>query len=217
MGVKILIVEDQVLIANHIKNILGDAGFKNIEMAFKINQAVVKLTSFQPDIVLLDINVEGRNTGIEWAEKHVSAAKIIFITGQNEIKTLEKALTVNPIAYLTKPVKGIDLLAALQVAIRQLKTNFVIIKDGFNEVKLKFGDILFVKSERNYIDIQTTGKKYTVRTTLDQFLGELDASLFCKVHRSYIVNTAKINLRKSNMVIIDTFEVPLSRNSNLNL
>lgn len=217
MDIKILIVEDQVLIANHIKNILGDANFHTVEMAFKINSAIEKLNSFVPDVILLDINVEGRNTGIDWAEEYVKDAKIIFITGQNEMSTLEKALTVDPIAYLTKPVREIDLLAALQVAKKQFNSNYVIVKDGFNELKLNYEQILFIKSERNYIDIQTIDKKLTIRNTLDGFLKELDPSIFCKIHRSYVVNTTKVEQRKTSSVIINEFELPLSRNCSLNL
>lgn len=214
---KILIVEDQVLIANHIKNILEDGGFQNVEMAFKLNEATEKLNEFSPNLILLDINVEGQNSGIDWAEENVKNAKIIFITGQSEIKTMQKALRTNPIAYLTKPVKEIDLLATLEVAKKQLNLNYVIIKDGFDEVKLSFDDIQFIKSERNYIDIQTVTKKITVRNTLDAFFNELDATLFCKTHRSYIVNTSKITQKKSNSIFINEYELPLSRNCNLNL
>lgn len=214
---KILIVEDQVLIANHIKNILEDGGFQNVEMAFKLNEATEKLNQFSPNLILLDINVEGQNSGIDWAEENVKNAKIIFITGQSEIETMQKALTTNPIAYLTKPVKEIDLLATLEVAKKQLNLNYVIIKDGFDEVKLSFDDIQFIKSERNYIDIQTVTKKITVRNTLDAFFNELDATIFCKTHRSYIVNTSKITQKKSNSIFINEYELPLSRNCNLNL
>ena len=54
-------------------------------------------------------------------------------------------------------------------------------KDGFKELKLSYDQILFVKSERNYIDIQTIDKKLTIRNTLDGFLKELDSSIFCKI------------------------------------
>ncbi len=214
---KILIVEDQVLIANHIKNILEDGGFQNVEMAFKLNEATEKLNEFSPNLILLDINVEGQNSGINWAEENVKNAKIIFITGQSEIETMQKAFITNPIAYLTKPVKEIDLLAALQVAKKQIKSSYMIVKDGFDEIKLNFSDILFIKSERNYIDIQTTTKKITIRNTLENIFNELDANIFCKTHRSYVVNSSKITQKTSNSIFINEYELPLSRNCILNL
>jgi DNA-binding LytR/AlgR family response regulator len=214
--IKILIVEDQVLIADHIKNILNENQYTQLEIAYKINQAIEKVESFKPDVVLLDINVEGRDTGIEWAKQHVKEAKIIFITGQSELSTLQKALEVNPVSYLTKPIRTIDLLAALKLVSINNKPNHIIIKDGYNEVKLNMDQILFVKSDKNYIDIQTQEKKYTVRNTLDNFYKDLDITVFCKIHRSYIVNASKIVQKKTNSVIIDKYELPLSRGCDLN-
>lgn len=214
---KILIVEDQVLIANHIKNILNDNGFFNIEMAFKINQAVEKLNLFDPDIVLLDINVEGKDTGIKWAEEHVKKAKIIFITGQTELETLQKALSINPISYLSKPVKSIDLLAAVTLVTINLKPTYVVVKDGYKDIKVKFEDIFYIKSDKNYLDIHTLNKKITIRNSLDDFMEKLDLKMFCKVHRSYIVNISKITEKKNSSVVINSFEIPVSRNLNLNL
>ncbi len=214
---KILIVEDQVLIANHIKNILNDNGFFNIEMAFKINQAVEKLNLFDPDIVLLDINVEGKDTGIKWAEEHVKKAKIIFITGQTELETLQKALSINPISYLSKPVKSIDLLAAVTLVTINLKPTYVVVKDGYKDIKVKFEDIFYIKSDKNYIDIHILNKKISIRCSLDDFMEKLDLKMFCKVHRSYIVNISKITEKKTSSVVINSFEIPVSRNLNLNL
>jgi two-component system response regulator LytT len=214
---KILIVEDQVLIANHIKNILLDNGYKNIDCAYKINNATQLLKHFDPDVILLDINVEGKDTGIHWAKEYVTKSKIIFITGQTELQTLKHALTLNPISYLTKPVKKIDLLAVLALAVKDVKPKYILIKDSYKDVKILFEDLLFVKSDNNYIDIQTTSKKYTVRNTLDDFLELLDKDLFKRVHRSYIINTEKIHQKSTGFVEIDTFKIPISRNINLNI
>lgn len=214
---KILIVEDQVLTANHIKNILNDNNWHQIEIAYKINQAIELLETFVPDIVLLDINVEGKNSGIEWAKKYVKKAKIIFITGQTELETLQLALSTNPISYLTKPVKKIDLLAAITLIIVNLKPNFIIIKDGYNDIKINFTDIFFIKSDKNYIDIHTLNKKISVRSSLDDFLEKLDKSTFYKVHRSYILNKTKISEKNASSVIINSFKIPLSRNLDFDL
>ena len=200
---KILIVEDQVLIANHIQNILMDCDYTSIALAFDIPDATVTLKEFQPEIILLDINVDGHDTGIEWAKSNLKEEKVIFITGQTEMETLKRALQIQPIAYLTKPIKKIDLIAAIEVAKEQLKPKSIIIKDGYNEVKIFLDTILFVKSDKNYIDIITDSKIHTIRTTLDSFHKELDESIFCRVHRSYIVNKNKICVKSSSFVKIE--------------
>lgn len=209
---KILIVEDQVLIANYIKNLLNDNGLNDVELAFTVEEATEKMNLTKPDIVLLDINLHGKDTGILWAKEFVDNSQIIFITGQTEKETMLKAFDVNPVTYLTKPVKDSDLIAAIELAKIKNKVNYVIVKNGFDEVKVNFEDILFLKSDKNYVDIQLTNKTITIRNTLDNFYKELDADLFCRVHRSYVVNKSKVTQKKSSSIKINEFEMPISRN-----
>lgn len=209
---KILIVEDQILIANHIKNILTDSDFNNIEMVHNTDDATKVIGIFNPDIILLDINLQGKQNGIEWAKEQEINSQIIFITGQIEKETMLKAFQVNPVTYLTKPVKKTDLIAAIELAKIKNKINYVIIKNGFDEVKVNFDDILFLKSDKNYIDIQLTNKIITIRNTLDNFYKELDADVFCRIHRSYVVNKSKVTQKKSSSILIKDYELPISRN-----
>lgn len=208
---KILIVEDQVLIANHIKEILVENKYLDIELAYKLNQASEKLNDCHPNLILLDINVEGKDSGIIWAQENLKSEKVIFITGQTEIETLKKALTIKPVAYLTKPIKTIDVIAAIELAIEQTKLNFITIKEGYKEIKLAFEDILFIKSDKNYIDIQTVTKIITIRYSLDHFHQELDQNQFIRVHRSYVVNKNKITSKNTTSLKINQFEIPVSR------
>lgn len=209
---KILIVEDQILIANHIKNILNDNNIEDAELAFTTDEATQKLNLFNPDIILLDINLNEKKSGILWAQEFVKNKQIIFITGQTEKETMLKAFEVNPVTYLTKPIKESDLIAAIELAKIKNKINYVIVKNGFDEVKVNFDDILFLKSDKNYIDIQLTNKIITIRNTLDNFYKELDTGLFCRVHRSYVVNKSKVTQKKSSSIKVNDFELPISRN-----
>ncbi|MQP25285.1 response regulator [Flavobacterium sp. LMO8] len=208
---KILIVEDQVLIANYIKNLLNDSDLKDVELAFTVEDATQKMNVFHPDIILLDINLHGKDTGIMWAKEFVKNSQIIFITGQTEKETMLKAFEVNPVTYLTKPVKESDLIAAIELAKIKNKVNYVIVKNGFDDVKVNFEDILFLKSDKNYVDIQLTNKTITIRNTLDNFYKELDSEMFCRVHRSYIVNKSKVTQKKSSFIKVNEFELPISR------
>ncbi len=213
---KILIVEDQVLIANYIKNLLNDNGLTDVELAFTVQEATDKINFKNPDIILLDINLHGKDTGILWAKEFVKNSQIIFITGQTEKETMLKAFEVNPVTYLTKPVKESDLIAAIELAKIKNKVNYVIVKNGFDELKINFEDILFLKSDKNYVDIQLVNKTITVRNTLDNFYKELDSDIFCRVHRSYVVNKSKVTQKKSASIKINEFELPISRNFSFN-
>jgi len=214
---RILIVEDEVLIADYIKQILEDNGFSSVKIALDRDEALMYFRSFCPDLVLMDININGRDTGIELAMQRNNEANLIFITAQNDMATMKKALDTNPNSYLTKPIRETELMAAMQLVFNSRQNRMIHIKDGHAVVKISQDDILFIKAENIYLDIHTAKKIYTIRHTLEKFLLELDAALFCKTHRSYIVNRKAITRMESKAVYIGATEIPLSRNASLEL
>lgn len=217
MPVKILIVEDEIFIADYIQEILEEEHFKKNLQANTPEEAIAKLNSFQPDIVLMDINLAGNSEGIALANNQFNDQNIIFITAQNDRATIEKALQSNPNGYLTKPIKRVDLIVAIQLLATKLKADTITIKDGFDLVRLKLEDILFVKSDNNYIDIQTTLNKYSIRNSLDKFLEELNNNSFVRVHRSYIINKSKVSIKTSTSVFIEKHEIPTSKKYNFQI
>lgn len=212
---KILIVEDEVLIANFILKMLQKEGFTNLEIANDVQTAKNKFITFCPDIVLLDINLEGPNTGIDLAYKRNEEAKIIYLTAQSDIETIQKAIATNPETYLTKPIKKSDVLAAIQLASFKNVKKYIIIKNGYEDVKLNHEDIIYITSDNNYLDIITSSKKYTIRNSLDSFLKELSNEMFCKAHRSFIINKKRITKKTKNSVFLNDIEIPISRNFNV--
>lgn len=216
-NIKILIVEDEIIIAEHIKELLEDESFNNVRMAHDKEEALDEMQNFVPDLILMDINLNGINSGIELAEKKNTQSKVIFLTGQNDYELMSKALATNPDSYLTKPIKNHDLIAAIQLFILKNKASHVFVKYGNKAVKIEINDILFIKSDDIYIDIQTSTKKYTIRESLSAFVKELNNSNFIKVHRSYVINKTKITLKKIDSISIGKFEIPISRRSNLEL
>ncbi|NHN28102.1 response regulator transcription factor [Flavobacterium jejuense] len=217
LNTKILIVEDEVLIADYIAELLEEEKFTTIKMAHDEEVATFLMETFIPEIILMDINLNGKNSGIELAKSKKGNTKVIFLTGQYDYKLMNDALQTNPDSYLTKPIKKQDLIAAVNLAIIKLQTNFIIIKDGYNDVKINLDDILFVKSDGNYIDLQLINKKYAIRKSLDAFLEDIQSKDFIKIHRSYIINRTKISKKNSTSVFINEIEIPLSRNLDFEL
>ena len=217
LSAKILIVEDEVLIADYIKELLQSAHFTSIEMAHDAETALQQIESFVPDIILMDINLKGKNTGIDLAKKKNKDAALIFLTGQNDPSLMQKALESSPEAYLTKPVKKSDLIAAIQLQIFKHQLNYVTIKVGYDAVKINLEEVLFIKSDSNYLDIQLLDRKYTIRQSLNTFFDEIKSKDFIRIHRSFIVNQTKITSKTSSSVFIRNFEIPCSRNTNITL
>jgi len=87
----------------------------------------------------------------------------------------------------------------------------VFIKDGTTFVKIRHDDIWFVKSDGNYISIQTAQKKYLIRKTLKDFGATLPAETFLQIYKSYIVNLNHIQAVHSDHVVLKQQEIPIGR------
>ena len=208
---KILIVEDEIIIADFIEATLNKEGFMNVELAHKTTTAIQAFKNFQPEIIILDINLHGENSGIELAKSTNNNATVIFLTGQYDDSLMSKALATNPESYLTKPVKKDDLIAAIKLTILKKQSKSIMIKVGYDYIRINYDDILFVKSDNNYIDIQTTPKTYSVRKSLEGFLEEIANPNFIRVHRSFIVNSSKIQKKTNSILFIENYEIPFSK------
>jgi len=214
--IKILIVEDEVLIADYIKDILENNGSENISMAHSVKEARDKMRDWQPDIILMDINLEGNLEGISLSQEKNDDAQIIFITGQTDSKTVEDALKISPQSYLTKPIREVDLLTAIKIIINKKQKQYVFVKDGYDDIKLKLNDIIYIQSDKNYLDIITTNSKFTIRNTLLEFCKQLPSS-FKQIHRSTFVNSDFIEKISSDEVFAKGYKLSLSRNYRQNL
>ena len=214
---KILIVEDEILISDYIFKTLKASGFTNLDTANDIEEATYKMNKLNPEILLMDININGKHSGIELAKQRNEDTIVIFITAQNDEATIQKAIETNPLSYLTKPIKKTDILAAIQLANFKTKPKQLIIKDGFEEIILSLDDLLFIKSDRNYIDIYTSSKKISLRESLEKFYEKLDKKQFLRIHRSILINRDKISKKTASSVFINNVELPISRKYKSNL
>lgn len=209
--IEILIVDDEVLIADYILDILSNNGFLNITMAHSTKEAKEKMDHLKPDIILMDINLEGQYEGIQLSRQKNENAQVIFITGQTDFTTIDKALSVSPAAYLTKPIREIELLTAIKIAISKQQKNYIFIKEGYHDIKLKLSEIIYIQADKNYLDIITVKTKFTIRHTLQDFMKELP-DFFKQIHRSIIINTHRLEKTSSDEVFLEGYKLPISRN-----
>jgi signal transduction histidine kinase len=125
---KIFIVEDEQIIAMGIEACLVYAGYEVVGMASSGEKALVKISTSQPDLVLMDINLAAAMDGIETAEQVTSKLNIpvIFLTAFNDDATLKRAQNSNPFGYLTKPCDDRDLIPAIEIALARHRSESVI-------------------------------------------------------------------------------------------
>lgn len=208
---KILIVEDQILIANYIESLLVQHNFKNVEKAYCLAGAIEKAVSFDPDIVLMDINLEGNNEGIALAQNHFANKGIIYLTAQNDDETISTAIATNPFSYLTKPIKPIDLITAVKLLAIKCKQKTIVIEEGQRQFVFNCDDIIFIKSAKNYIDIVTVSNAFSIRYGISKILSKLPADVFIQIHRSMIVNLNFAQKVTKSFIEINGEKWPISR------
>lgn len=114
---KIILVEDEFLIAMTLEKELTRAGFQVIDSVGKGEEAVESVKQHLPDIILMDILLAGEIDGIETSKQILSfsAIPIIFMTGYSNPETVERAKALNPIGYLHKPVYVRDIVSIVEL------------------------------------------------------------------------------------------------------
>ena len=118
MKCKILIVEDQFIEANNMRLILDRAGYIVLPIAASFVEAMEMVDRHKPDLVLLDIYLDGSLTGIDFA-KILAARKVpfVYLSANSNRKVFLAAKATKPYGFLVKPFRQRDILAALEVAL----------------------------------------------------------------------------------------------------
>jgi len=117
--IKVLIVEDEPVIATNISMYLNNNDFSVSGIAYDYDEAIFQLQDNTPDAVILDIGMENNDDGINIANVINTQYRIpfIFLTSYADKETLQKAKQVEPSGYIVKPFNEKTLLASLEIAI----------------------------------------------------------------------------------------------------
>lgn len=227
--VKILIVEDESLVAMDMADMLTNLGYKVLPAAYNYADAVEMLNNEMPDLVLADIDLGEGKSGIELAQlvRRKYNLPFIFITSHSDKATVSNAAATAPNGYLVKPFSEEDLFSSIEVALANFnegRRNQALVKDTVaipdtifvktdtNYVKVIIADIQWLESDHNYLYIVTHGAKHIVRSSFRDFMENLPAGKFMQVHKSFIVNLQKIDSVSHTEIVINKTPIPLSRN-----
>jgi DNA-binding LytR/AlgR family response regulator len=230
---KVLLVEDEGIIAADMENMLKKMGYEVFETAMDYEEAIERLEEETPDLILLDVNLGGRKDGIDLAEIINEKYQIpfIFTTSYTDGLTIERAKKVNPIGYLVKPFKQEQLYTTIEMAMfaiakqpkeaqpidnEQESDGLVIkdalfLKDKYRYTKLPLGDILWLKTEGNYVEIHLHNRKELIRSSITQFIEKLDKSNFFRTHKSYAVNLDFLTRVEPTEIFILGTAIPIAK------
>lgn len=215
MNIKILVVEDEIIIADNICEILRSNDYKVLEPALTYDQAKEIILSSKPDIVILDINLKGAKSGFDLAKEilNIHSIPFLYLTSNSDFSTMKEAISTNPNAFLVKPFNESELIATIEILKTKLSiersTNHLFIFDGKEHIKVFKSDILYIKSDNIYIEFfLSNGSKIISRSSLKKVIDNLGLN-FIQIHRSYIINLTKIEKVSANEITIDSTKIPI--------
>jgi DNA-binding NtrC family response regulator len=139
MSKKLLIVEDEFLIANEVRSIVTQLGYAVMGVSKSAKEALKAIESEKPDLALLDINIIGNTNGIELAKtlQNKQSIKHLFITSYADDAIIEEMNQTQPVGYILKPFDERDIRVALQMAVARLDTTHSALPDkGSTGVKM---------------------------------------------------------------------------------
>ena len=138
---KILVVEDEVLIAKDIAEILKEVGYDVVDCVLSGEEAIRKCEELKPHLVLMDIKLQGKMSGIDAAETILKKYNIpvIYLTAYSSSSDLQKAKKTNPYGYIVKPFDKINLYTSIEIALSKYRNEKKVITDTDNAIATILG------------------------------------------------------------------------------
>ena len=230
--INILILEDELIIAQDIAINLENEGYHVVAMAMDFEEGIAAIEEHTVDLILIDINLKGTKTGLDFAQvvNYGYEIPFIFTTSYTDSDTINQAKKLKPLNYLVKPFQKEQLLTAIKIAdykihhkedVQELKEDEeqvfyikddIFIKDKLKYTRLNLAEIQYLKSEGNYIEIYTNAAKPLVfRSSLHTFLTKVNQPSFLQTHRSYVINLDFLTNLELPFVTIKDTKIPITK------
>lgn len=234
--VKLLVIEDEPIIAKDLAYLLQDLGYAVTDICRRHHEALQSLQTQQPDLVLCDIQLEGDDwDGIRLAGeiRRLYNLPIIFLSAMTDPATIARAASVEPEAYLTKPFEERQLRAAIALALAKFAQKqeadalpisgehaadmppFIagafFVKDKKRLVKIYAEEILWIKAEGVYSLLATTQRQFLLSVNLGMLEEKLKNHPFARIHRSYLVNVLHVETIEEDVLTVGLESIPLGK------
>jgi len=216
-SINVLIVEDELLIAETIKLHLEERNHTVVGIAISYEEATQLIEEKQPDIALLDIRLYGQKSGIDVAHYMKNSGRpmpYIIVSSQFDHGYIEKAMEAGAAGYITKPIAKETLWSSIELAMLKADDSaggkFIDIKISHGLQRVKLSDILYVKADHVYVEVFGTSFKYYARYSLKDILTLIDTDKFIQCHRSFVINTDRVEKYSATKVWVGGNEIPVS-------
>jgi DNA-binding LytR/AlgR family response regulator len=222
MNIKCIIIDDDSLAIKIIEKYLKQ--FQNFNIVGTFNNPIAAITILDKediDVLFLDIHLYKIN-GLEFVKTLNFKPNIVVTTAYREYAV--ESYEIDVLDYLIKPIPFNRFLKAINKITQKVyiqKSNqkddelkndsFIFLKVNKKLVKIKFNDIFYIESLKDYIKIFTSTGDYFVHKSLTSITEELPKKNFIRIHRSYIIAIDKVVSVEGNLVEITSKRIPIGR------
>lgn len=234
MKKRVLIVEDEIIIAEHILDLLENLGYEVVAIASQVSVALDWIERQRPDLVLIDITLYGELDGVYLANvlNERFGIPFVFISSLSDPLTVKRASETGPRGYLVKPFKEQDVYVALEMvwakqgeksggatpdalAVGEVSSppeDALFIRDRSQRIRVAFQDLYCLEAQGNYTTVYAKSGKFSVCRNLRHVERQLPKVNFVRVHKSYIVSTNNIiSIKNKTLILSDGTRVPIGR------
>ncbi len=219
---QVLIVEDELITANDIKETIENDGYQVMGIARTGEKAIILAREQMPDIIIMDIQLAGEITGIEAAKEILLIKKvpILFLTANDDPDTLDEVKNINPAGFLTKPIRIADFTTNMAIALKNQSNDtpakekgtngnavYIPIKNGHQKIANK--DIFYIEASGSYVSIFTYEKTIMLSTNLGNIQKQLSEGSFVRISRKHIINIDHIERIENNVVVVKKKVLPV--------
>lgn len=234
---RILIVEDEALISRDLSFNLTRLGYTIVGVTGIGEDAVALAEEHRPDLVIMDIMLQGSMTGIEAARSiraNVGSA-VIFLSAYSAPRDIERAKVAEPFGYLVKPFTIDALRSSMEMALYKSQQEDrerhavkrmaqhvssgggigeqLFVKDKGRNIRLSTKEIVYVEALKDYMAVHIKERRYIVHSTLQRLVAMFPANEFIQVHRSFVIRLDKVASIQGQLVALEGIakRIPIGR------
>jgi len=237
---KILLIEDEILMADELKEQLLTIGYSDVIHCINEKEAIEQFSLSRPDLLIVDIGLKGSDLdGIDLAIKlhKIQSVPTIFLSAFSDQSTLERIKSVEFANYLVKPSSTRQLFVSIDLAISSYANNSNLNNNinlespscplyarhdhffikGVTQAyeKVDVNSVIWIEAVRGGVNVVTNKKNYMLTASLSSFTEQFVHADLVRVHRSYIINVKKIQSLKEREFILNynksTESIPCSK------
>lgn len=223
MKLSCAIIDDEPLAVELMESYVRKTPFLELQGSFGSGVAAFGMLRDRPvDLLFCDIQMPGLN-GVEFSRMLPADTRVIFTTAFSRYAV--EGFRVNAVDYLLKPISYADFLAAAQKALEwfELKRRAgapaddlrsIFVKTEYRLRQIELERILYIEGLKDYVKIHVEDEPHPVLSlmSLKSLEKQLPADRFIRVHRSYIVQPAKIRTIERNSIVFGRERIPISEN-----